>query len=268
MIEEIAKQIQKKINGYRPETLIILGSGLGTMADEIINPIIIPYKDIKGFPVSTATGHKGQLIVGRLEGKDVICMQGRFHIFEGYAPQTINTVIKAFQVLGIKNLIVTNASGSLNKNIPANSIMLITDHINFPDINPLVGPNDEKYGPRFPSQNDSYTAKFQEKLKKVAQKNKIKIYEGVYIMVSGPTFETKAEAKAFAILGADAVGMSTIPEVISATHSGMKILGLSCVTNMGAGLQSHAPSHKETLLSGKIVAVELTILIKGFLKEL
>ena len=268
MIEKIAEQIQKKIKGHKPETLIILGSGLGSLADEIKNPIIIPYKDIKGFPESTAAGHKGQLVIGKLEGVEVICMQGRFHLYEGYAPQTINTIIKSFQVLGIKNLVITGAAGSLRKSLKPGSIMLITDHINFSNINPLIGPNDEKFGPRFPSQNDSYTIEFQEKLKKVAKQNKIKIEEGIHLMVSGPTFETKAEVKAYRLLGADTVNMSIIPEVICASHSGMKILGLSAITNLGAGLQTHAPTHDETLANGKLITGKLTKLVKGFIKEL
>lgn len=267
MIKKIADQIKARIGNLRPETLIILGSGLGKLGEEIQDKIIIPYSEIEGFPISTVSGHSGQLIIGKLEGKEVICMQGRIHLYEGHAPQTINIFFKAFQVLGIKNLIVTNASGSLTTDLPAGTIMLISDHINLSGTNPLIGKNDDTYGPRFPDMSDAYSKDIREKVKQIAKKENIKLAEGVYLMVTGPTFDTPAEVRAYRILGADAVGMSTVPEVICAVHSGIKVLGFSVVVNVGCGLREGALSHAETLQEGERAAVNLTRLVKAYLKE-
>lgn len=267
MIEKIVKQIRNKIGQYQPEIAIILGSGLGELGNEIDNKIIIDYADIEGFPRSTVSGHQGKLIIGKLEGKDVLCMQGRIHLYEGHEPQAINTIIKSFQSLGIKQLIVTNAAGSLNLDMTPGSIMLISDHINFSGRNPLVGPNDEKYGPRFPDVSDAYTSSIRQQVKKIAQQNNIKLHEGVYLMVLGPNFETAAEIRAFKVLGADAVGMSTVPEVICAAHSGLKVLGLSVITNFGTGLRTGAQSHAETLCEANKAAENLTKLVRNYIKE-
>lgn len=267
MIEEIASQIKSRMGNFKPETAIILGSGLGNLGEAIEDKIIIKYQDIKGFPQVNIQGHLGQLIIGRLEGKDVLCMQGRIHLYEGHAPQIINTIIKAFHILGIKNLIVTNAAGSLRKDLVPGSIMLIRDHINLSGFNPLIGTNDEKYGPRFPDMSDAYNTQIRNKAKEIAQQQDIKLEEGVYLMVSGPNFETAAEIKAFQILGADSVGMSTVPEVICAIHSGMKVLGFSVITNFGTGLRDGMQSHAETLREGEKAAINLTKLVKSYIRE-
>lgn len=267
MIKHIAQQIQKRMGKYQPQTAIILGSGLGHLGEEIKNPVIIPYSEIDGFPKSTVSGHQGRLIIGNLEGKDVLCMQGRIHLYEGHSPQSINTFIKAYQELGIKNLIVTNAAGSLTKDLPAGTIMLISDQINLSGTNPLIGPNDEAYGPRFPDMSDAYNAEIRSQLKTLAAQENIPLAEGVYLMVTGPTFDTSAEIKAFRVLGADAVGMSTVPEVICAVHSGMKVLGLSVITNLGTGLRDGAQSHAETLRVGELAAEDLTKLVKAYLRK-
>ena len=267
-IKNITKQIKDRIGKKRPETLIILGSGLGSLADNIKNPIIIPYSEIKDFPTVSVQGHKSQLICGTLNGTEVICMQGRFHLYEGHAPQFINTIIKSFQLLGIKNLIVTNAAGSLKKNMPAGSIMLITDHINFSGTNPLIGPNNDTFGPRFPDMSNAYHQTFQKRFEKIAKANKVDIKKGTYIMVTGPNFETAAEIKAFTILGADAVGMSTVPEVICAVHSGIKVLGISVITNLGTGLTKTAHDHNAVLTQGKIATKNLTKLVTEFVKDI
>lgn len=267
MITKIATQIKSRLGSYHPEIAIILGSGLGKLGDEIENKIIIPYAEIEGFPISTVSGHQGQLIIGKLEGKDVLCMQGRIHLYEGHAPQSINTFIKAFKLLGIKNLIVTNAAGSLDPNMPPGSIMLIADHINFSGQNPLVGKNDDQYGPRFPDMSNAYNQEIRQQVKDIAQREHIKLFEGVYLMVMGPNFETSAEIRAFRTLGADAVGMSTVPEVLAAVHSGLKVLGLSVITNFGTGLQQGAQSHEETLLQANNAAKNLTLLVKTYIKE-
>lgn len=268
MIEQIAEQIKSRLKNYQPQTAIILGSGLGGLGNQIQDPIIIDYKEINGFPVSTVSGHQGRLIIGKLEGKDVLCMQGRIHLYEGIDPTKINLIIKSFQAIGIKNLIVTNAAGSLDPKLRPGQLMLIKDHINFSGKNPLVGPNDERYGPRFPGLNDAYTQEYRDRIKIIAQSHGISLKEGVYLMVLGPNFETAAEIKAFRILGADAVGMSTVPEVLAAAHSSLKILGISVITNMGTGMENTAHNHAETLHQADLAAQDLTILVKDFVREL
>lgn len=267
MINKIAEQIKTKIGNKEPKTAIILGSGLGQIADELSDKIIIKYNDIEGFPKSSVSGHAGQLVIGKLDGIDVLCMQGRIHLYEGHPPQSIDLIIKAFKKLGIENLIVTNAAGSLDVDMPAGSLMLIKDHINFSGQNPLIGINDDKLGPRFPDMSNAYDSDIRDKVKKIAKKEDIKLHEGVYLMVSGPNFETAAEIMAFRILGADAVGMSTVPEVISAIHSGMKVLGISAITNLGTGLRDGVQSHEETLHEGRKASENLIKLLKAYIKE-
>ena len=258
MIEHIAQQIQSRLQGRQPEIAIILGSGLGSLGDEISASITIPYTEIDGFPHSTVAGHKGCLISGELSGKQVLCMQGRIHLYEGHSPQSIATIIRSFAKLGIKQLIVTNAAGSL---------MLIKDHINLNLPNPLVGPNDDRFGPRFPDMSDAYNSALRHKVKDIASSLNIKLFEGVYIMVMGPCFDTAAEINAFRTLGADAVGMSTVPEVISAVHCGIKVLGISVITNLGTGLRDGSQSHQETLAEADKASQNLQMLIKQYLKE-
>lgn len=267
MIKKIADFIRSKIHNEILETAIILGSGLGGLGEEIENPVYIDYKDIPGFPHSTVSGHKGRLIIGRLEGKSVLCMQGRIHLYEGHDPASIKLIIEVFKSLGVKNLIVTNAAGSLKLDMPPGSIMLIKDHINFSGRNPLVGPNDENYGPRFPAMNNAYNSIFRQKVKSIAKKQNIMLYEGVYLMVLGPNFETAAEIKAFQILGADAVGMSTVPEVLCAVHCGINILGFSVITNYGTGMIEQSHDHAETLRQADLAAANLTGLVRRFIKE-
>lgn len=255
------KQINEITKNFKPEIALILGSGLGSLADKIQNPLIIKYSDIVGFPQSSVCGHKGQFVLGTLNNKNVICMQGRVHLYEGHRPQEICNIIKTFKLLGVKKLIVTNAAGSLNPSIKAGSIMLITDHINLSFNNPLIGPNDEDFGPRFPDMSNAYDKDLQALAQEIAKQENISIEKGVYLMVSGPNFETSAEVKAFGILGGDAVGMSTVPEVISATYCGIKTLGFSVITNMGTGLQSSTQSHDETLAMADKATNNLALLL-------
>lgn len=267
MINKIATQIKNKIGNKQPKIAIILGSGLGSIGDEITEKIIINYSQIDGFPQSTVSGHAGRLIVGNLMGKEVLCMQGRVHLYEGHKSQDINTIIKAFKSIGIQQLIVTNAAGSLDLDMPAGSIMLISDHINFSGQNPLVGANDDTLGPRFLDVSNAYDKEIRNKIKTLAQKENIKLFEGTYLMVMGPNFETSAEIRAFKILGANAVGMSTVPEVLSALHSDMKVLGFSAITNLGTGLQTQSQSHTETLSQANQSSKNMIQLIKLYLKE-
>lgn len=263
-----ATQIKAKMGKYQPQTAIILGSGLGSLGDSITNHIFIPYQDIEGFPTSTVAGHQGRFIVGQLEGKEVLCMQGRFHLYEGYLPSIIADVIKTFKLLGIKNLIVTNAAGSLREQVGPGSLMLINDHINLSGFNPLIGPNDEKFGPRFPPMHSIYTPAFRTLAHQIADRLKLKLHDGVYLMVSGPNFETAAEIRAFQTLGGDAVGMSTVPETMVAAYCGLNVLGISAITNYCTGIKGGAPNHTETLENGKKATQNLTYLVREFLKEL
>ena len=268
IMEKIAEGIKSRLEGRRPETLIILGSGLGSLAENISGPVTIPYTEIEGFPRSTVAGHAGRLVIGSLEGKDVICMQGRFHLYEGHPAQSINKVITAFRLAGIRNLVVTNAAGSLRTGLPPGSIMLIRDHINLSGQNPLTGPNDERLGPRFPDMGKAYTPAYAERMKTIARERNIPLAEGVYLMVSGPCFETAAEIRMFRGFGADAIGMSTVPEVISAVYNKLSVLGLSVITNFGAGLKTGGQSHGETLGEGRKASGKLSLLIKSFLREM
>lgn len=258
--------IKQKLNGRRPEILLILGSGLGNLIDIMEDKLIIDYGEI-GFPLSGVSGHAGRLVAGKIGHREVICMQGRFHLYEGFEPKLIKEIICAFASLGIKQLIVTNAAGSLNPKMPAGSLMLMADHINFSGRNPLVGANDEKFGPRFPDMSKAYNVALRQKFKDIAQARKIRLFEGVYVMVLGPNFETPAEVKMFRLLGGDAVGMSTVPEVLSAVYAGMKVLGISVITNLGSGLQTNTQSHTETLAQANAAADQLADLLKLYMEK-
>lgn len=265
MIDRLIKFLQRHFAGYKPETLIILGSGLGAFVETLADKKSAGF-DEAGFPASSVSGHAGKFVAGRLEGRDVLCMQGRFHLYEGHSPVLIKEMMCAFAAFGIKELIVTNAAGSLNPDIPVGSLMLIKDHINFSARNPLVGIDDCKYGPRFPDMGNAYDCNLREKIKSLAFKRGIELYEGVYFMVLGPNFETAAEVKAFRLLGGDAAGMSTVPEVIAAVYSGIKVLGLSVITNMGTGIQAEAQSHEETLARAGEACARLVTLLKLYFK--
>jgi purine-nucleoside phosphorylase len=266
MIDNITKQIKNKIGNFTPKTTIILGSGLGKLADDVKNPIIINYNEIEDFPQSTVKGHKGRFIIGYLENEPVIIMQGRIHLYEGHSPEKINIIIRVLKKLGVKNLFLTNAAGSLNTNIPQGSLMLIKDHINFSGINPLIGPNDDDFGPRFPDMSDAYNKEKREKIKEIASDENIPLKEGVYLMVTGPNYETAAEIKTFKFMGADAVGMSTVPETISAIHSGMKVNAISVITNMATGIANKKHDHEDVLKQGEIATTNLTKLLKAYYK--
>lgn len=260
-------QLQNLMQNRKPETAIILGSGLGSIADNLQNKLIIKYEEIEGFPKSTVAGHNGQFVIGKIDNKEILCMQGRFHLYEGHDPKVIAKVIQALKHIGIKELIITNAAGSLNPDFYPGEIMLITDHINFSGCNPLLGANDDKIGPRFFDMSNAYDKVLQAKARNIAKRNNIKLNEGTYLMVLGPNFETAAEIRAFRILGADAVGMSTVPEVLSAVHCGIKVLAISALTNFGTGIQATPLSHEETLSGAAKASGSLTDLIINYIKE-
>ena len=251
----------------KPTVGIILGSGLGTLAYEIQNPIEIGYADIPFFKTSTVPGHEGKLIFGKIYNKNVVAMSGRLHFYEGYSMEDVTLPIKVFAMLGVETLIVTNAAGGINPKFKEGDLMIITDHINFTGLSPLIGPNIEVLGPRFPAMKNVYTPELIEKIKAVASKLKIELQEGVYAYMVGPQYETDAEIKMLSILGASAVGMSTVPEVIEAAHSGMNVLGVSCITNM-AGEGAVAPTHDEVIDTISKVQENFVSLILDTINEL
>lgn len=228
--DEALRFIQSKTD-FLPEYLLILGTGLGQLGDEIDVEDAISYDEIPHFPVSTVESHAGRLLFGTLGGKKVVAMQGRFHFYEGYSMQQIAFPVRVAKALGAHSLFVSNACGGMNPNFEAGDIMLITDHINFLGDNPLIGPNDDELGPRFPDMSDPYTSRLREIAQNVALENSLKMHEGVYLAIAGPMLETKAEYRYMRQLGADVVGMSTVPEVIAAAHMGMDVLGISVITD-------------------------------------
>ena len=219
-----------------PEIGIVLGSGLGGLADRIAAPVFVPYQALPGFPVSTAPGHKGRFVFGRLGGKSVVCMQGRVHYYEGHPMSALAVPVRVMQALGIKKLILTNACGGVNYDFSVGDIMLIDDHINMMGTNPLIGPNDDAFGPRFPDMSAVYSPALRAAADAAGKALGIPLRHGVYLGYMGPSYETPAEIRAFRTLGADAVGMSTVPEAIAASHCGLPVLGISLITNMAAGM--------------------------------
>jgi purine-nucleoside phosphorylase len=246
---------------------LILGSGLGELADEIENPIAVPFSEVPHFSVSTVVGHAGQLVYGTLSGKKVLAMQGRFHYYEGHSMQVVTYPVRMMAALGIHSIIVTNAAGGVNERFEPGNLMLITDHINFTGDNPLIGENEDDMGPRFPDMSQAYTKEYQETARKVAAAQGMSLQEGVYMGFSGPTYETPAEIHMARTMGADAVGMSTVAEVIVAAHSGLKVLGISCITNLAAGMQSSL-NHEEVVETTQRVKEQFKQLIKSTLEEL
>ncbi len=266
---EAANYIKSKIDGdYK--IAVILGSGLGSISEEFTNVTKIKYSDIPNMPVSTAMGHKGELIFGEIYGKKVIAMNGRLHYYEGYSMQDITLPIRILKLVGVETLVITNAAGGINSSFERGDIMLIEDHINFMGGNPLIGPNEDEFGPRFPDMSEPYKIEYIEKVEAIATKlgysNKIK--KGVYIGFSGPSFETKAELKFSKIAGADTVGMSTVPEVIVANHCGMDVLGLSVVTDIAdPDREIKSVSGEEVIEVAKKASKVLVDIVKEFIKE-
>lgn len=243
-IQETAEYIRTKV-GEMPKTAVILGTGLGALVDHIEDKKFIPYSEIPNFPVSTVEGHSGNLIFGRLGSKNIMAMQGRFHYYEGYDMKTVTFPVRVMKALGIETLFVSNAAGGMNKEFRVGDIMIITDHINLFPENPLRGKNDNNLGPRFPAMTEAYNHKLIGLADTIAQEKGIRVMHGVYVGVTGPTFETPAEYEFFRIIGGDAVGMSTVPEVIVANHAGMKVFGVSVITDLGGKDVTEVPTHEE-----------------------
>ncbi|NLK35809.1 MAG: purine-nucleoside phosphorylase [Gracilibacteraceae bacterium] len=254
--------------GAAPRIALILGSGLGELAEEAEDKRVIEYKEIPGFPVSTVQGHKGRLVFGKMGGKRVVFMQGRFHYYEGYNMKEVAFPIWVFNFLGIKKLIVTNAAGGINTSFKPGDLMIIKDHINYTNNNPLIGPNLEALGPRFPDMSAAYSNELIEIVRECAYSNGIRLQEGNYLFLTGPSYETPAEIRAFRILGADAVGMSTVPEVLAANHCGIETVGISCITNMAAGILDAPLNHKEVMETAERVKGDFSKLIKSVVEKM
>ena len=242
---ERAVEILSPLCGGNCRIGLILGSGLGEYAEKIENKRFVAYSDLPGFPQSRVEGHKGRFVIGELFGKTVICMQGRFHYYEGYPQSQIALAVRVMKRLGVEKLLLTNAAGGVNLDFLPGDLMLISDHINFSGSHPLIGPNDESFGPRFPDQTNVYDRALREKVRTAAMTAGVKLREGVYMMFSGPTFESPAEIVFARTVGASAVGMSTVPEAITAAHCGMQTIGISLITNMAAGILNLPLSHEE-----------------------
>jgi purine-nucleoside phosphorylase len=252
----------------RPRIALVLGSGLGAFADEFANPTKIPYKNIPHFPQSTAIGHASQLVVGNIGDIPVAGMQGRVHLYEGYTAKQVAFPIRVFNRMGIKAVIVTNAAGGINLNYSEGALVAIRDHINLQSANPLIGPNDDRFGPRFPDMTHAYDPEFLRFVAEAGKKQNLNLHEGVYLALAGPNYETPAEIHGFRALGADLVGMSTVPEVIAARHSNMRVLGISCVTNMAAGVTGAALTAEEVFATTARVKNNFIALLRAVIPRI
>lgn len=266
-INEAAEYLRGQIK-TPPKLGLILGSGLGVLADEILEPQTISYSDIPHFPTSTVHGHAGELVCGFLMGKSVIVMKGRFHYYEGYPMETVTFPVRVMKALGVETIIVTNAAGGVNTSFEPGDLMLIEDHLNFGFANPLIGKNFEELGVRFPDMSNAYDKDLIHMAEEVARDMGIKIQKGVYTYMTGPTYETPAEIKMLQYLGADAVGMSTVSEVAVAKHSGLRVLGISCISNMAAGILPQPLNHEEVIETTQRVKKQFITYVKGILNRI
>lgn len=268
LLERVSESVKyiESITNLKPKIGIILGTGLGDFVEKMENKVVIPYEDIPNFPVSTAPGHQGRLILGECMGKIVYCMQGRFHYYEGYSMEQVTFPIKVMQKLGIEKVIITNAAGGLNPEFTPGDLMVIDNHINFMGDNPLIGKNDENFGERFVDMSQPYDKELIEVAHKAAENTQLSLRQGVYVSYTGPSFETAAEIKMFYSLGGSAVGMSTVPEVIVANHGGLKVLAISCITNLGTGILDNPLSVEEVFETATKVGVKFRNLLENIIK--
>ncbi|MEK4126385.1 MULTISPECIES: purine-nucleoside phosphorylase [Anoxybacillus] len=266
-IEQAAQFLKEKFP-TSPQIGLILGSGLGVLADEIEQAIKIPYSDIPNFPVSTVEGHAGQLVYGQLEGATVVVMQGRFHYYEGYSFDKVTFPVRVMKALGVEQLVVTNAAGGVNESFEPGDLMIISDHINNMGGNPLIGPNDSALGVRFPDMSEAYSKRLRQLAKDVANDIGLRVREGVYVANTGPAYETPAEIRMIRVMGGDAVGMSTVPEVIVARHAGMEVLGISCISNMAAGILDQPLTHDEVIETTEKVKADFLRFVKAIVRNM
>ena len=259
--EHATRIIRSRIS-VEPRIAIVLGSGLGGFADDFDEAVAIPYEDIPGFVRSTAQGHAGRLVIGKVDSIPVLAMQGRVHYYEGYSLEEVTFPIRVFNLLGIKTLVLTNAAGGINVQLTQGALMVISDHLNLMGVNPLRGPNDERFGPRFPDMTSVYSPELQALVIEEARAINVEVRRGIYGALSGPSYETPAEIHLLRNLGADAVGMSTVPEAIVARHMGIEVLGVSCITNMAAGISDEPINHEEVMATGDRVRATFTELLQ------
>jgi len=259
--EHATRVIRSRIS-VEPRIAVVLGSGLGSFADDFDEPVGIPYEEIPGFVRSTAQGHAGRLVVGKVDSVPVLAMQGRVHYYEGYSLEEVTFPVRTFGLLGVKTLVLTNAAGGINVQLTQGALMVISDHLNLMGVNPLRGPNDERFGPRFPDMSAVYSPELQELVVDEAKAIGVEVRRGIYGALSGPSYETPAEIHLLRGLGADAVGMSTVPEAIVARHMGLEVLGISCITNMAAGISDEPINHEEVMATGDRVRETFTELLR------
>jgi purine-nucleoside phosphorylase len=267
-IEEAVRCLEGRAAGIRPGVAVVLGSGLGGFAAELDGAIEIPYPEIPHWPQSTAIGHAGKLVLGKLDGLDVAIMAGRVHLYEGYAQAQVTFGVRVLGMMGVRSLVLTNAAGGINPAYGRGGLVLLSDHINLQGSNPLVGPNDATLGPRFPDMTEAYCPSLRKMAKAVASELGIALHEGVYAALLGPSYETPAEIRYLRTIGADLVGMSTVPEAIVASHMGIRTLAISCVTNMAAGILPQKISHEEVLETGEMVRGTLVRFLKALLPRI
>ena len=265
--EHATRVIRSRIS-VEPRIAVVLGSGLGGFADDFEEPVGIPYEDIPGFMRSTAAGHAGRLVIGQIDSVPVVAMQGRVHYYEGYSLEEVTFPIRTFSLLGIKTLVLTNAAGGINVQLTQGALMVISDHLNLMGVNPLIGPNDERFGPRFPDMSTVYSPELQELVIDEAKAIGVEVRRGVYGALSGPSYETPAEIHLLRNIGADAVGMSTVPEAIIARHMGLEVLGISCITNMAAGVLDKPINHEEVIETGERVRETFAELLRRIIPKL
>jgi len=265
--DKTAKFILAKTK-LRPKIALVLGSGLGAFADEFEEAAKIPYARIPNFPRSTAIGHVGQLVLGKIGGIALAGMQGRVHLYEGYSAKQVAFPVRVFQRMGVKAIIVTNAAGGINLSYSEGALVALRDHINLQGANPLIGPNDDRFGPRFPDMTHAYDPEFRRFVADAGRQLSLNLHEGVYLALAGPNYETPAEIHSFRNLGADLVGMSTVPEVLAARHSGIRVLGISCITNMAAGITGKALTAEEVFETGNRVKHQFISLLRAIIPKI
>ena len=266
--EAAARVLAGRPGGLRPRIGIILGSGLGGLAERIADAVTVPFSELPGMPRSTVAGHVGQFVIGRLGGREVIAMQGRLHSYEGHPYPALALPVRVMRAIGVETLFISNAAGSLKAEMGPGSLMAISDHLNWSGFNPLIGANDDAVGPRFVDMSNAYDRDLRARLHEAAAAEGIKLHEGVYAWYTGPNFETPAEIRAFRILGADAVGMSTVPECIAAVHCGMRVVAVSAITNLAAGMDRTTLSHEHTLAESRKLATRFERLVESFIAGL
>ncbi|MDQ3666810.1 MAG: purine-nucleoside phosphorylase [Acidobacteriota bacterium] len=265
--EHAARTIRAR-TALDPRIAVVLGSGLGGFADQVEEAVRLPYDQISGFATSTVAGHDGSLVIGKVGPVPIVAMQGRVHSYEGYSLDEVTFPIRTFKVLGIDTLLLTNAAGGINVQLSEGTLMIISDHLNLMGVNPLRGPNDERFGPRFPDMTEVYSRALQETVVEEAQVLGIEVRRGIYAALPGPSYETPAEIHMLRSFGADAIGMSTVPEAIVARHMGMRVLGISCITNMAAGISDGPINHEEVMAIGNKVRDTFTLLLRSIIGRL